>query len=106
MDRLIVLERLFFIALIAVAIILAMVWHFGRSSSLLRQWAEENGYRIVRKRYRNFFKGPFFWTSTSGQTVYYVTVEDDAGNRRSGWARCGGWWFGLLSNHVEVRWDN
>ncbi len=84
---------------------LAIVWHFSRSSDLLHQWAERHGYRIVQQEYRNFFKGPFFWTSSKGQTVYYVTVEDRAGHRRNGWVRCGGWFLGLLSNDVEVRWD-
>src|SRR5262249_36093276 len=52
------------------------------------------------------FKGPFFWTSTKAQTVYYVFVEDSDGNKRSGWVRCGSCWFGLLSDNVEVRWDD
>jgi hypothetical protein len=90
----------------AVLVILALVWHFGRSSSLLHQWAAQNGYRIISQEYRNFFKGPFFWTSTKGQTVYYVVVEDAGGNKRRGWVRCGGWLLGLLSDSVAVRWDD
>ena len=62
-------------------------------------------YRIVRQEYRTFFRGPFFWSSSKGQTVYYVVVEDSAGARQSGYVRCGGWWLGLLSVRVEVRWD-
>jgi hypothetical protein len=91
-----------------VFVILAIVgiaWHFGRSQSLLDKWAAANGYRIIRREYRNFFRGPFFWTSAKGQTVYYVIVEDQVGRTRNGWVRCGGWWMGLLSDHVEVRWD-
>jgi hypothetical protein len=100
------MEGLFVFVAVAVVVILGLVWHFGRSSSLLHQWAAQNGYRIIRQEYRNFFKGPFFWTSTKGQTVYYVVIEDSGGNRRSGWVRCGGWWLGLLSDNVEVRWDD
>ena len=99
------MEGLFAIGAVAVLVYLSLWWHFGRSSSLLHQWAANNGYHIVRQDYRIFAKGPFFWTSTKGQTVYYVVVEDAAGARRSGWVRCGGWWLGLLSDHVEVRWD-
>jgi hypothetical protein len=99
-------QGVFFIAAIAVMIVLTLVWHFGRSNSLLHQWASQNEYRIIRQEYRTFFKGPFFWSSSKGQTVYYVVVEDSDGNRRRGWVRCGGWWFGLLSDHVEVRWDD
>ncbi len=99
------MEGLFAIGAAAVLVSLSVWWHHGRSSSLLRQWAANNGYHIVRQDYRHFFKGPFFWTSTNGQAVYYVVVEDPAGTMRSGWVRCGGWWLGLLSDHVEVRWD-
>jgi hypothetical protein len=99
------LQGLFVLAALAAVMILSVWWHFGRSGSLLRQWAARNDYRIIRKEYRSFFKGPFFWTSTKGQVVYYVVVEDSAGASRSGWVRCGGWWFGLLSDNVEVRWD-
>jgi hypothetical protein len=100
------MEGFFAFAAVAVVVILAIVWHFGRSNSLLHRWAAQSGLRIIRQEYRNFFKGPFFWTSTKGQTVYYVVVEDSAGNTRSGWVRCGSWWFGLLSDNVEVRWDD
>ena len=85
--------------------IASIAWHFGRSQSLLDKWAEENGYRIIHREYRNFFRGPFFWTSAKGQAVYYVIVEDEGGRTHNGWVRCGGWWLGLLSDHVEVRWD-
>jgi len=80
--------------------------HFYRSNLLLQQWAEQNGYHITEQQYRWFFKGPFFWTTSRGQTVYSVVVEDDAGRTRRGWVRCGGWWFGLLSSNTEVRWED
>ena len=100
------MEGVFIIAAGAVLVSLTIWWHFGRSNSLLHQWAEQNGYHILRQEYRNFLKGPFFWTSSRGQTVYYVVVEDSAGNRRNGWVRCGSWLFGLLSDNVEARWDD
>jgi hypothetical protein len=100
------MEPLVVIGAVAALVILGLVWHFGRSGALLNQWAADNGYRIIRQEYRTFFKGPFFWTSTKGQTVYYVVVEGAGGNRRRGWVRCGGWWLGLLSDNVEVRWDD
>jgi hypothetical protein len=64
--------------LLVVAPVLAvagLIWHSHRSRSLLERWAERNGYRIIDADYRNFFRGPFFWTSGNGQTVYQVTVE-------------------------------
>jgi len=84
---------------------LVVAWHFRRGASLLSGWAERNGYQVVHSEYRYFFRGPFFWTTSNGQAVYRVTVADQAGNARSGWVRCGGWLLGLLSDHVEARWD-
>src|SRR5262245_6689499 len=83
----------------------SLVWHSRRSRSLLERWAAPNGYRVIDADYRDFFRGPFFWTSSKGQTVYRVTVEVGTGIIRRGWVRCGGRWLGLLSEHVEVRWD-
>ena len=85
---------------------LMLWWHFSRSAFLLEQWAGKNGYRIVSREHRYIRKGPFFWTSPRGRTVYYVTVEDEQGNQRHGWVRCGSWFFGLVSDHVEVRWED
>lgn len=82
----------------------SIAWHSHRSRSVLERWAERNGYRIIDADYRNFFRGPFFWTSSKGQTVYRVTVQAK-GVVRNGWVRCGSWWLGLLSDQVEVRWD-
>lgn len=94
------------IAAIVFLAIIAMVWHFSRSRSLLENWAAENGYRLLSSQYRNFSRGPFFWTTSKGQTVYRVTVQDRDGGTRSGWVRCGSWWGGLLSDKVQVRWDD
>ncbi len=99
------LVPILFIAFVLGLIILTITWHFSRSNSLLQQWARRNGLRIIQQEYRHFFRGPFFWTTSKGQTVYYVTVEDQQGNRRRGWVRCGGWFLGLLSDHVEARWE-
>jgi hypothetical protein len=91
----------FAFALFAIVIVLSLVRHFGRSSSLLQQWVAQNGHRVVRQEYRTFFRGPFFWTTTKGQTVYYVAVEDPTGKQRAGWELVVWPW----SNSVEVRWD-
>jgi hypothetical protein len=96
-----------FLIVIVVAVgIAAFMWHLSRSRSLLEKWAAENGYKILHTEYRNLFRGPFFWTSSKGQTVYYVKIRDREGNVRTGWVRCGGWWLGLLSDKTEVRWED
>jgi hypothetical protein len=38
---------------------------------------------------------------SSGQLC---TVEP-VGRRRKAWVRCGGWFLGMLSDNVEVAWD-
>jgi len=82
----------------------SLVWHSRRSRILLERWAERNGYRIIDADYRNFFRGPFFWTTAKGQTVNRVTV-DVKSVVQTGWVRCGTRWLGLFSDRAEVRWD-
>jgi hypothetical protein len=95
----------FMMALVAVAMILAFYWHFTRSAAILQQWADANGFEILEKSYRHFFRGPFFFRTSKGQTVYRVTVRDKAGNIGTGWVACGSWWWGLMSNQAKARWD-
>ncbi len=94
------------IIVLAVVGIVSLAWHFSRSRSVLEQWAEENGFEILQSEYRNVTRGPFFWTTSRGQTVYYVRVRDPQGMERTGWVRCGGWFLGLMSDKAEVRWEN
>jgi hypothetical protein len=99
--------RLSFLPLVAVLALVAFAlwWHYTRSAALLERWAEENGFTVVDRRLRHFFRGPFTWTAAEGQTVYRVTVVDSCGRERSGWVRCGSFTFGLLSDKIRVRWD-
>ncbi len=84
----------------------SLAWHFSRSREVLEQWAEEQGFELLHREYRNLIRGPFFWTTSRGQTVYYVRVRDQQGVERSGSVRCGGWFLGLLTNPAEVRWED
>jgi len=90
--------------LVLSVVVLIIFLHRSRSRSVLGGWAAANGFEIVRSDQRYFSRGPFFWTTSKGQTVYYVTVRDAQGGLRSGWVRCGSWWFGLWSDRAEVRW--
>jgi hypothetical protein len=83
----------------------AMIWHFQRSDSIVEDWAQANGYRLVSKQYCWFWKGPYFLRSSKGQTVYYVTVMDNEGQERRGSVRCGSWFWGIWSNQVDFMWD-
>lgn len=93
------------------AIVVAMLgvmlnWQYSRSRSMLEGWAKQNEYELLNSDYRYLRKGPFTWTSSKNQTVYYVTVRDKQNRVRSGWVCCGGWWRGLYANRAEVRWDD
>ncbi len=92
--------------IVIVLAIVSMSWTFARSSSILETWARENGYRLLSSEYRWLSKGPYFFRTSKGQTVYRVSVQDAQGRTRSGFVRCGSWIFGLLSDKVDVRWDD
>jgi hypothetical protein len=81
------------------------VWHYSRASDLVERWAQRNRYRILDRELRPLRRGPFWWRTTKGQEVYRVTVQDAGGNVRSGYVRCGSWAFGVLSDRVDVAWD-
>ncbi len=98
---LIIIGSIVFVSLV----VLSWAWGVSRGTSLLEGWARSHGLQILSQEECWFFKGPFFWTSSKGQKVYRVAVRDREGFERLGYVRCGGYWLGLMSDHVEVRWD-
>jgi hypothetical protein len=82
------------------------IWGKARGASMLQTWAAANGFRLLESEERGLLKGPFFWTASKNQKVYRVTVEYPDGALRRGWVRCGGWFLGLMSDQVDVRWDD
>ena len=74
---------------------------------ILREWAAAHAYDLVEASYCSFFKGPFFLRSTKSQRVYRFVVRDQAtGATRSGWARCGNWFWGVWgANDIKVIWE-
>jgi|SRR5947207_14862587 len=83
-----------------------LVWCLSRGRFLLKQWAHENGYQVLRSQVRLLDAGPFRWSSSKRQFSYFVQVRDRAGSERSGWVRCGSFWRGLKSDKTEVRWKD
>ena len=81
-------------------------WHFSRSRRMLNDWAARNGFELMSCEYCWLWRGPFFFRSSKGQAVYRILVRDAQGRQRSGYARCGGWLWGLLTDQVNVRWDD
>ena len=103
------MDRLFLPLLLAAFVaygVVTVVWTFRRGRALLDRWAESNGCEIVESACCWFFRGPFCWSSTQGQVVYQVWVRMPDGSMRQGWARCGGFSFGLFQAKVEVRWGS
>ena len=82
-----------------------MLWTFARGRELLIRWASENGYQILQSEFRWFRRGPFFWTSSKGQVIYHVVVRAPDGTTRSGWVRCGSFWWGVFGDKTETRWE-
>ena len=76
-----------------------------RTRSMLDRWAKENGYRIVSSKVRRFALHPFFLTTSSAQSILRIHAVDRRGQLRSGWARCGHFVAGLLTDDVSIRWD-
>lgn len=97
--------RLLFFLLIPAVAVLSTVLSMVRSSKLLHTWAARNGYRIVQQQRRWLRKGPFLFRTSRAQTVYRITVANAAGRERTGWAKCGNWFFGLFINETQVQWD-
>jgi hypothetical protein len=77
-----------------------------RARSMLDHWAIENELQIVDSEFRRVLRGPFLWTSSKYQVVYLVNVREKNGLERSAWIRCGGYWTGLFTDKVEIKWND
>ena len=86
---------------------LVVVVNYWWATLRLNNWAERSGYVLQRYRLQLWNIGPFSYLGKSGgQWVFRLTAIDANGTRRDGYARVGGFFFGLLRRRVEVRWDN
>lgn len=90
-------------AIVILMVYLQTLWAKG----LIRQWALNNDWEIIRCRLRLFRLGPFsYFGSSAGQYIFRIEAMNNGGTIRTGYARAGGFFFGLLRRRVEVRWDN
>jgi hypothetical protein len=69
----------------------------------LDAWARENGVRLLRCRWRLFFRGPY--GPMGKYSVFRIEASDGAGRERVGWVRLGGFWVGLWSPESQVIWE-
>lgn len=100
-----IMEAIFLI-LIPLAIIKIAFWNANQSRSMLERWASSNHVHLLEAQRAHFLKGPFSFTTSQYQAVFRITAQDGNGSTKRGWARCGGWAWGLFSEKVEVRWDS
>jgi hypothetical protein len=97
----------FLIALMFIGLAIASIaWTRHRAAAILAGWATANGYQLLQSEQRYLRTGPYFWRHTRSQLVYYVTVADRQGARRSGYVRLGSWLLGLFSSQADVVWDS
>jgi hypothetical protein len=95
------------LAVLLISAFMGWNWLFLKKGRIVvEKWAASHGYRILQCR-SPFCTGAFsFWSTSRGQVVYFVTVEDDAGHKRSAWVRCGSFIGSVLSSdEIEVKWN-
>jgi hypothetical protein len=94
------------LAPVAIALIIAqLVWRSRRKKTILQNWAASQGFQLIEYEERRLARGPFFFTTAKGQSVFRIAVQYPDGATATGWAKLGTWAFGLLSDAVNVRWD-
>jgi hypothetical protein len=78
----------------------------SRGKAIVQNWAAKNGYLITQIE-SPFATGAFsFWTTSRGQVVYFVTIQTKEGQTRKAWVRCGTFTSGVLTDEIEVKWDD
>ena len=91
-----------FALLFLIVVILHIIWAKYR----IKQWAARNDFVITKCRLCLTNIGPFSYFGTSGgQSVFKIEAVNTEGKVKTGYARAGGFFFGLLRKRVEVKWD-
>ena len=96
------------LSLIKIAFVLAVVLyvHTLWAKRRIGDWALRNNYTINTCKLCLFNIGPFSYFGTSGgQSIFRIEALDTKGHMRTGYARAGGFFFGLWRDRVEVKWD-
>ena len=86
--------------------IFVIIFHVVWSKYRIKQWALRNNYTINKCKLCLTNIGPFSYFGTSGgQSIFRIEAVSNEGKVRKGYARAGGFFFGLLRKRVEVKWD-
>ena len=80
--------------------------HIVWAKKRIVSWAIRNNYTIEKCNLCLLNIGPFSYFGTSGgQYIFRIEDTSAEGKRRTGYARAGGFFFGLIRGRVEVKWD-
>ena len=85
-------------------ILLLTILHY-RVKKLIKDWANKHKFTITKIDHKIFWKGPFNWGSSRGQKVFFVTIKDESNKTRDAYICCGNYWFGGITNKLNVIWD-
>lgn len=99
-----------FLIVLVVAVLITVTtlvvrWELRKSRRLIDEWAARNQYRVLDRRWKMLWFGPFWWRTSKHQRVHRVTVQDREGKTRKAWIRCGGFVMDLMSDKMTVEWD-
>ncbi len=76
-----------------------------RARQLAEQWAQRNGFTIVKREQTWFRPNPFPLAQFTKASVHYLVVRDAFGETRKCWLAIGDKFIGHLDNRIEVVWD-
>jgi len=89
-----------------VILVVLVAIHIKWAKKRIQSWALQNNYKIEKCSLSFFDIGPFSYFGTSGgQYVFKIEAVNFEGKRRIGYARAGGFFFGLLRERVKVKWN-
>jgi len=87
--------------------IVILMLHITWAKYRIKQWAARNNCTITKCKICLTNIGPFSYFGTSGgQSIFKIEAINHEGEIKKGYARAGGFFFGLLRKRVEVKWDS
>lgn len=76
-----------------------------RARVIADEWARAKGHTLLDSELLLVSTGPFSFVTLGARSVVRISVHDTRGKHRTGWLRCGGWLFGMLTSGAAVKWD-
>ncbi|HEY3321603.1 MAG TPA: hypothetical protein VGP72_14130 [Planctomycetota bacterium] len=81
------------------------LWEQKEAYRRLLRWADGNEYKLETAVPRRFNERPAFMSSSVLQVVFHVRLRAPGIGPREGWVRMGGYFSGLLSDTIDVFWE-